>query len=359
MVDPSPIRRRSGRPLPRAIRIRRHRARPRVVVAATIAGLVVPAVASGLERIESEVKIRVPAEAVESVWSYLQERYLGPDGPVFLEGEGGRRFRATASEEFFLDRYFDTPELAVAAASSGVRHRTRAIPDDPEAEKHGRQLLQVKLPARDGVAENRTEIKFEIRDRTSRNAPDFGSRADRHPLLGLVRPGDRGALHEVVARIGVDADHLAEGIELLQRRRRVYLSDAEGPFATLTLDDVTAQLGPLRVPFHEIELELNENRYTRAAAGTRRAMEAVNATMRRDLLDSIPGLAVDLTPKYEKGLAALEARYPGFPWLLRARLAPMRTLALASLGALALWGVGTTLARSRRGDRARRGLARA
>src|SRR5690606_8081181 len=59
-------------------------------------------------RIEAEAKLVVPPETTEAVWSWLSARYRDLS---FLDRDD-RRFTAEFGDEHFIDRYFDSPDLA-------------------------------------------------------------------------------------------------------------------------------------------------------------------------------------------------------------------------------------------------------
>src|SRR5688572_1093434 len=121
----------------------------------------VPVRLLGEHRIENECMLVVPDAQEEAVWAYLQRRYGAGQGSILPEL--GPAFAATFSDEGFVDRYFDTDDLAVLALQGGVRHRTRRnLGDASKDRKHGRQLVQLKLPRPGDKDVNRSEIKFDV-----------------------------------------------------------------------------------------------------------------------------------------------------------------------------------------------------
>jgi hypothetical protein len=251
-------------------------------------------------RIENEFKLGVPDDLVDSVWAYFERRYRGSLEFLAL---GGERFEARFSNEYFLDRYFDTPDLWLVAHRHGVRHRSRAIPGDVANRKHGRQLMQIKLSGVGDDSTSRGEIKYEIRryDATRRNLwPE-----DRHPVLGIIKRSQRPAFRTRLAALGIDPEPMALVLDIYQHRRRVYVVDGEGVFASLTLDQATGRRWWMRKSFTEMELELNEIRYTAADSAGRHYMRTVNERMLADLLAHFPQLSQDQTPKYNKMFDAM------------------------------------------------------
>jgi cation diffusion facilitator CzcD-associated flavoprotein CzcO len=113
-----------------------------------------------------------------------------------------------------------------------IRHRRRYFPDNPDAEKHGRELIQMKLSFDDdGV--NRAEIKFPVKYYRSKKTP-----ADYHSLLGIVDRNQRPALIARIVDLGIPVNDLRPTLTLSQTRRRVYISRDGNAFATITLDCV-------------------------------------------------------------------------------------------------------------------------
>lgn len=286
---------------------------PQVAPVTTLSAAADPEVAeraSGAFRIESEFKLSVPDGMREPLREHLKRRY-GP-GEESLLRELGPGFSATLSDEAFLDRYFDTPGLAVLHAEGGVRHRSRRnLGDASKDRKHGRQLVQFKLRRPGDAVLNRTEIKFEVdppRDRKS----DL----DRHPLLGLVDRDDQQAVLRTAAEHGFDALELRPTLAVEQRRWRVYVSRDGAPFSTLTLDEVESRLLLSKVEFVELEIELNEVAYTQATPAERVAMESVSRRMADDVLATFPSLRQDQTPKYNKVYDAFSTQLPQLDLLI-------------------------------------------
>lgn len=291
-----------------------------------------PAVAVDSIRLENEIKLAVPDEIVDDVWAYLQQRYR--NDLAFLTAAAGR-LRAEFSDESFRDRYFDTPDLSLLGGYHGLRHRSRAILGQPGHRKDGRELMQVKLSGVGGDPNTRGEIKYEIRYYAGRRR--YGT-DDVHPVLKIVKRSDRPALRARLADLEVDAGVLREVLSISQHRRRVYLVDDAGVFASLTLDEAVGRRWWMRSAFTELELELSELRYTAADSATRQSMEAVSAQIREDLVQRFPQIAQDQTPKYNKMHAALSERHPLFEATIRATFQ-----ATAVTGVLSVSGLGSLL----------------
>lgn len=280
----------------------------------------------GVLRIESEIKLTVPDEDVEPLWSWLRERYADLS---WLE-DTGRRYRVGYGDELFRDTYFDDQDLAVLARKGGVRHRRRAVLSGAAASKNGRELLQIKLATEDAEGVARGEIKFVVDPPGRAKEP-----GDGHPLLGLIARAQRDQVIRTFRGLGLDALAMRPVLTVEQVRRRVYLSDDEGALATLTLDQCSCGDFGTQQAWTEIELELNEIRYTEADAAGRRELERIVGLIEQDVLAAFPGIRRDQTPKYAKAFQGIE-RGSVLPVRLLVRAGWSMTDALAVGGLLVL-----------------------
>ncbi len=249
-------------------------------------------------RIEDEMKIAVPDSLVEPVWAYLQSRYL--PRPTFLE-ENGAVYAARASEEFFADVYYDTPDFWFLRGQHGLRHRSRTIPGDTTNRKNGRELMQIKLHREHDDSTARSEIKFPVA-----YYPMSRDEEDHVPPAGLVERTKRPAFLQRLAELGVNPAALREILTIEQRRRRVYVSEAGRIFLSLTLDEGRAHRFGVTRRFTEIELELNEIVFTGAGGAQRERLKHLNDLVRADLVARFPALVQDQTPKYNKMMARFQ-----------------------------------------------------
>jgi hypothetical protein len=226
---------------------------------------------------------------------------------------------------------------------SGVRHRSRSIPGQPQNRKDGRQLMQVKLNMAEGGL-TRTEVKFPIKYYSS-----IESQEDRHPVLGIIDRDYRSEFSERVRAVGVDPWKLRENVTLVQRRRRLYFSDDVGPYATVTLDETSSKKFWLTSKFTEVELELNEIRYSGANEPQRAHMQAVTDAIKADIMQAVPGIVQDQTPKYNKTYDRLaESSFAG-GLIMRASILDMKMVgSIAGLAAIVLWGAFAVMLRRRR-----------
>jgi len=298
-------------------------------------------------RIENEAKLRVPLEIEDAVWQWMQQHYRDPQWLA----ERGQGFTTTTGDEHFVDTYFDTPDLRLLADQSGVRMRSRVVRDGSAMRKDGRQLLQIKINRGDQSGLARGEIKFEVEPGKGKATLD-----SRHPMLGLVTPSQRDECKARLRELGYDPYAMRPVLTVVQDRRRVYVSDAGGALATITLDSCTCRGYGAGSVWTEIELELNEIRYTEADQETRRWMEGLNKVMQADLQARFPAIVQDQTPKYSKAFAMLEAN----SWLPVRRMIRFGLTfedALWTAGLVALVAVGALVLFARQRRRRGRGSA--
>jgi hypothetical protein len=249
-------------------------------------------------RIENEIKLAVPNAIADSVWQYLRTRYDNDN--LFLK-DFDNAFSTKAAEDLFVDRYYDNEQMQLLKQQLSVRHRTRYVLTDTTDIKHGLELLQIKTNDIGNNELNRGEFKYEIKYYGGK--PD--NAIDGHPFFYNVAKAQREALAERLYQYGIDAFDLFPTIKIEQLRKRIYVSLEYQPFATMTLDFVTASFGGKSGRFTELELELNELNYTRADSATKARMEEINALIKKDLLTAFPSIQQDQTPKYNKAFMAL------------------------------------------------------
>ena len=262
-----------------------------------------------VERIESEDKLEIPADRAEELSSYLKEY---ADDPSLLK-RIDPSLSSKWSVEWFVDRYFDTPQLDLLASGHGIRHRSRVNLMNQEDRKSGRQLMQIKLN-RGNPDEplNRTEIKFKIRGSGNPKVPD-----DLHPVLGIIERDQREDFKARVREIGIDPYELRPILTLQQERRRVYISEGDAPLMTLSLDLVSSDRLYKTVQLVELEPELNEIGYTEAGPARRAHMERLREAIMVDLRERFPDMRRDLTPKYNKVFNAFAGAIPFFSYMIR------------------------------------------
>ncbi len=236
------------------------------------------------DRIESEFKLSVLTEEADDLWNYLQQTY-GPKNIRKLDPF----LSAKVSEEIFYDTYFDTYSDRIATQKAGVRHRQRYIKDSLVKE-----LVQVKLPTNDESGVARKEIKFNLYKKNNREG-----RMAMHPFWKLIRPKDRDKMKLQLNQLEVKGDELNPEVKVEQLRKRIYVSEDDWPYLTMTLDRVRSFYFPYP-EFYELELELNEIRYTEGDEEEREEMEAFNAELKSKIMNRFPSLRQDQTPKYNK-----------------------------------------------------------
>lgn len=243
-------------------------------------------------RLESEYKLSVPDRQAAALWVYLTRTY-GKDGIKKL----GQPYTSEIAEETFVDTYFDDPDHTLLNNHSGLRYRMRFINNQLE-----KQVIQLKLSQNGESGLVREEVKFKFNKK-----PDEGAGFTDHPFLKLVRPKDRPSLDSALAPFGIKGEQLAAAVELTQLRKRVYIFENGEPFATLTHDLVSSEAPACS--FTELEIELNEKRFTAASEAERQRMQAVVESIKKDILTAFPAVKQDQTPKYNK-MYALREKQP-------------------------------------------------
>jgi hypothetical protein len=288
-------------------------------------------------RIEQEDKITVPPEKADEVWEFLLQ-YLIKDTAALKRIHSG--FTSSFAIEQFTDTYFDTPDLQVHSRGGGIRHRRRVNLDDADADKSGRELMQIKLNDISSKELERGEYKYEIKRPASFESPE-----DRHPMVGIVSPSQRADFKKRLQTMGLDAMSMKPMLTVHDLRKRIYLLRDGEPFMSISHD--TAHAGLLWAKFNiiEIEPELNEITYTEANQQKRDYMETVAAEITGTLMNTFPELKRDLIPKYGKAFNAFEGQIPRLRLLVRTdlyrpgKLAGAGVLGLTLIGGAVLLGV--------------------
>jgi len=248
-------------------------------------------------RIEYEIKLRLPLEQIDEVWDWMHVRYKDVS---WLNGEG-YLFTGEFGDEDFTDTYFDTSDLMLLSENNGVQHRMRTVHSGPAIEKDDRQLIQIKLDRGDVTGAARSEIKFNVSSGDDRKGAN-----DSHPLVGLVKRNEVGKFKTTFYTRNIDPYKLRPILTLNQNRRRIYLSDQNGAFATLTLDLVSTRSWGTNLKWAELELELNEIRYTEANSEIRQKMERVIEKIQGDIQQVFPAIVPNQTPKYNTAFISVE-----------------------------------------------------
>ena len=248
-------------------------------------------------RIESEYKLDVPAHIEDDMWSYISE------GKILKEIDYQGGLTSEVSEEQFLDVYFDDDKHSLYAQDVGLRYRKRFVNDELL-----KVLIQLKTPLElDGVARN--EIKFDVKK--SMESDDLQA---RHPFLRYIKKKNREELDYYLRKFGTTALEMDHSLSLTQTRKRLYIADSISALATITLDYVRNNSFPFQ-RFTELELELNEIRYTNASAEEKMKMEAFNEALKKSLFANFPQLTQDQTPKYSKLKSVIDESWLSFLYI--------------------------------------------
>ncbi|MFK7807631.1 MAG: hypothetical protein AB8F74_07535 [Saprospiraceae bacterium] len=241
---------------------------------------------SGTEqgRIESEFKLEVPKDIRTQLWAYLQQEFSNEKVKQI-----DARLTTSSSTEIFVDVYFDNDVNVLLENQAGVRYRKRFIKDTL-----AKELVQVKLPSGDSSGVARIEQKYNFYKEKKKS-----DRKAMHPFWKHVRPKDRADLDLQLAPFRLQGDELKQSIKVQQERRRIYFQEDGEALLTITLDDVNYFYFPYPA-FSEMELELNEIRYTLSDTKERQRLEHLNNDIKQQLMTAFPMLKQDQTPKYNK-----------------------------------------------------------
>ncbi|GAG86033.1 unnamed protein product, partial [marine sediment metagenome] len=202
------------------------------------------------------------------------------------------------STENFIDVYFDNSANQLAEKELGLRYRKRLKDGDMMKE-----LIQLKTPfSEDKVIRN--EFKFELDKKKGKKNLDAA-----HPLLKYLSNADQQNLTFQLAPFKIKPESLSPKLKLKQIRYRVYLSDSSGQsVATITLDKVQNYKFPYQ-KFTEMEIELNEIRYTGADSLEKQLMAELNNEIKSTIMESFPSLTVNQQPKYNKMKSIIDSSW--------------------------------------------------
>lgn len=223
-------------------------------------------------------------DEVSGLWDFIKTTYC-----LEQVNEAGMTLAGEESIEVFIDQYFDMEDGRFSEMEISLRHRKR-FKDDILL----KELVQLKTPfSEDKVVRN--EIKFDVKSNKK-----YNDITNRHAFLRLLNGSDKERMSYHLAEYKLRPEEIQESLKLKQTRSRVYLTDEIGEsVATITLDEVSNFSFPFQ-KYAELELELNEVRYTQANEVERQKMNALNASIKSNLSEQFPNLKVDQRSKYRK-----------------------------------------------------------
>jgi len=258
-------------------------------------------------RLDKDIKLNVPPGIVANVEKYLQERYRSPE--VLKQYGDGVTYNT--STEDFTDVYYDTRDLKLLDTHSEIRHRRRY--------SNGmkvKEWIQMKLPSTDQYANE--EIKFDVKKRVREESVPYGSEAV-FPFLDLFKSDEmEPAQTTLQQKFGVSANDMRHILTLRQTRNRVYVKQGGGLMFTFTMDHIQTERWWTKPEFYELELEINEIRYSQADAAEKTTLNGYMNEIAQDLFTKFPALQQEQIPKYEKTFHALEANIPPMRFLIKA-----------------------------------------
>ena len=263
-------------------------------------------------RIEQEDKLFVPAEKADAVWDFLYEKYV-------VDQESLKKFdpllTSYQNDEQFIDTYFDSPDLKLLRKKSSTRYRQRQNLTNPDDDKSGRELIQIKIDDISGNSLERGEFKYEVERPNKINSGD-----DQHPLLGLLDASVRPDLKKQLAELGLDPYSMRAILTVNDLRKRIYLIKEQQSFISLSFDHATSQIWWAKADFYEIEAELNEIVFTEAAPEVRKQMEEILHKIVAEIKTEFPDIKSDINPKYNKIYESLGKQLPFLGILVRLNL---------------------------------------
>jgi hypothetical protein len=244
--------------------------------------------------IRVKVGLQVPDGLEEDVWTYLAGMYRSANRaswPIDVDA----RLSTHVTADRFVERYFDTPELALLSSGRWMRQRWRE---------------------------------------GSRSAGD--RQRDRQQSQAIPGP---------------DARALRPVLWIEQRRRRVHFSDAQWMLVTVTMDQSMARRWWARAPWTEVAIEPDEVRYAQASPEERRRLDGLLAALRADLLRRFPALIEYSQPRYTEAFDRLDQELPFLRQTIStaAMLAPAAPVAMAVAASGVVLGVGIVATRRLRG----------
>lgn len=261
-------------------------------------------------RVEQEDKLWVPVDKADEVWAFMEKRFVTDQAYIkSIDPE----FDSYWYLEEFWDTYYDTPTFQLREMQNGVRHRRRINLSNPEHNKSGRELVQIKLNKLDAEKPlNRGELKYEVEP-----PAQPVDRDDQHPLLHLVKPEHREDFKARLREQALDPYSLKEVLTVHDMRSRIYITKNKLPFMSISFDRADTGIWWAKYNFVEIEPELNEIPYTEGDAATREYMEKVLGQIVSEIRTEFPFIEQNLTPKYNKSFNALEEQLPFLKFLVK------------------------------------------
>jgi len=242
------------------------------------------------DRVDSEYRYVVPEGQVEDLWDYMKTAFSKTALAVMDSS-----LSSWGQEEDFYDLYFDTKEKTLLKNNAGIRFRRRYLRDSLL-----KTLVQLKMAGNDSSGRARREIKFKAYDDVNKK-----DRRAMHSFWRHIRPKDRDAVNLQLAAFRITGDDLREELKLKQTRRRMYIAQNGVPLMTFTLDRVASYRFPFP-SFTDLELEINEMRFSQAGYEEKERLEKFSRKIRDQILLRFPELKQDQRSKYQQMYERLE-----------------------------------------------------
>lgn len=239
-------------------------------------------------------KIKLPVEQTASFREWLQMRYedcrwLDPPASVIT---------ASFDEQDFADTYFDTPDLRLLAANSFLRYRE---PAKAAAGSRDVGLLQLVFHHNGEGGRHTSKISY-----PARPAAPFTTLDDAHPMFALVQVDAREKCEAQLRSFHLDPEEMRRVMSVERTELRMRLADKDGQFFTLTTEGHKTKSWGMELQWTEIELKLDDARYSAADQNQQRRMEDTLKTVKNDILTTFFQATEDQTPIYKKSFATVE-----------------------------------------------------
>lgn len=260
-------------------------------------------------RIDSQITLKIPEGKAQEIYQYVRDTYSGQQQ---ILNEKFPLLKLTGEPQIdiseFTDKYFDTSNLNLHKQQNSVRYRKRVNTTNPEDQKSGRELIQVKATP-PGQFDMRAEIKFSVENNASIN--------NRTPIIQLVEKKQQDDFVKALTGAGIDPTQLRHTLTIAQTRSRVYLDSNGQNILSFSVDQGSGQLLWATGTFSSMDVGLTEIAYTEADEKKRELFKQLRAVVIEDLRQHFPELTVETDDKYNLVLNQLKTKIPGLEMLIK------------------------------------------
>lgn len=254
-------------------------------------------------------KLTIPVEKTEEVWQFLHQNFVEETEKLMSFDVS---LQSSFGEELFTNTYFDTPELALHAIQSSVRHRQRTKISETGQNKNIKENVLIKSSRLSSVVLPSGEVKFGVAYHQK-----LKSLEDKHPTIGLVKRSKRDKFKKTLESLNIDASDLQPVLTSQIRRRSIEIVYHNSPFLSISLDEVSSEKLWAKTNFAELVLEFDETTYSEADELAREYMQDIAAKITQTIREQFPDLQPAPTSKYNKAFDALAEKIPAFAFLVK------------------------------------------